>query len=58
VRDALADAALRILAEGRPGAAEVRSGVAECFPGRPAVADTVVRKARAGKIRTKLLALK
>ncbi|MBP0439126.1 hypothetical protein [Tianweitania sediminis] len=55
VRDALADAALALLAVGGPGSDEVQRVVATVFAGRPGVAGTVAAKARAGTLRPRLL---
>ncbi|MCR4521679.1 hypothetical protein [Bosea sp. 47.2.35] len=55
IRDALADAALIILASGAPGADAIEKLVGIAFAGRPGVAGTVRAKARAGAIRPKLL---
>lgn len=55
VRGALADAALMILATGGPGSAEIRHAIFKAFPGRAGVAGSVAAKARAGKLRPKLI---
>lgn len=55
IRDALADAALIILASGAPGADTVEKLLGIAFQGRPGVPGTVRAKARAGAIRPKLL---
>lgn len=56
VREALADAALMILAVDAPGAAMVREVLASVFSQRPGVPMTVQMKARTGRIRPKLAA--
>lgn len=55
IRDALADAALIILASGAPGADTVERLLGIAFTGRPGVPSTVRAKARAGAIRPKIL---
>jgi hypothetical protein len=55
VREALADAALMLLAVSGPGSDQVRAYLDKCFPGRPGVAMTVTSKARSTKLRPKLL---
>lgn len=54
VRDALADAALMILAVKAPGADLVLEVLANVFSKRPGVAVTVQQKARSGKLQPKL----
>ena len=51
VSDALADAALMLLAVNGPGADQVRTWLEKAFPGRPGVAMTVTAHARAGKFK-------
>jgi hypothetical protein len=51
VREAMADAALMLLAVGGPGADQVRAYLERAFPGRPGVAMTVTSRARSGKLR-------
>lgn len=55
IRDALADAALIILASGAPGADAVEKLLGIAFAGRPGVPGTVRAKAKAGAIRPKIL---
>ena len=55
VRDALADAALALLAVDGPGADEIRKVLDRAFAGRPGVPGTVTARARAGSLRPKLL---
>jgi hypothetical protein len=55
IRDALADVALRILAQDSTGADAIRQGLAEAFPGRSSVPATVTRKAKAGQLKPRLL---
>lgn len=57
VRDALADAALMILATDGPGADQVRTVLAAVFQKRPGVPMTVEMRARRGKLRPKLVRL-
>ena len=54
IRDALADAALMILAVDAPGAPMVREVLASVFHKRPGVPVTVQTRARTGKLRPKL----
>lgn len=56
IRDALADAALMLLATGGPGADQVRVVLASVFAARPGVPLTVEQRARSGKLRPKLVA--
>ena len=51
VREALADAALMLLAVEGPGADQVRSYLSRAFPGRVGVSMTVTSRARSGKLR-------
>jgi hypothetical protein len=55
IREALADAALMILASGAPGAEQVRHALALAFPGKVGVPVTVEAKAKMGKLRPKLI---
>lgn len=55
VREALADAAIMLLATGGPGSVEIRNAIFHAFPGRAGVAGSVAAKARAGKFRPKLI---
>lgn len=55
VREALADAALMLLAVDGPGADQVRAYLDRAFPGKPGVAMTVTSKARSTKLRPKSL---
>jgi hypothetical protein len=55
VREALADAAIMLLATGGPGSAEIRHAIFKAFPGRAGVAGSVAAKARSGKLRPKVL---
>lgn len=55
IRDALADAALALLATGGPGSDQVKLVLGRIFSERPGVAGTVAAKAKAGTIRPKLL---
>lgn len=55
IREALADAALILLASGAPGADAVEKLLGIVFSGRPGVPGTVRAKARAGAIRPKIL---
>lgn len=55
IRDALADAALMLLAVGGPGSAEIERVLAKVFAARPGVVITVTADARRGKLRPKLL---
>lgn len=54
IRDALADAALMILATGAPGAEEVRRVLAAIFEERPGVPLDVENRARRGRLKPKL----
>lgn len=56
IRDALADAALMILATGAPGADQVRTVLGSVFAQRPGVPMSVENKAKQGKLRPKLIA--
>lgn len=55
IRDALADAALMILATGGPGADQVRHVLGQVFSARPGVPLKVERQARTGRLRPKLV---
>jgi hypothetical protein len=55
IRDALADAALIILAAGAPGAEQVERLLGLAFTGRAGVPGTVRAKARSGSLRPKVL---
>lgn len=55
VREALADAALALLATDGPGAEEIRHVLAKVFAGRVGVPGTVTAKAKAGRLKPKLL---
>jgi hypothetical protein len=55
VRNALADAALMLLATDGPGSDLVRNYLGKVFAGRPGVPDTVAARAKAGTLRPKLL---
>ncbi|MXQ10448.1 hypothetical protein [Microvirga makkahensis] len=55
IREALADAAILILATDAPGGAQVRNILFKAFPGRAGVAGSVTAKARSGKLKPKLL---
>lgn len=54
IRDALADAALMIVATSAPGAESILAVVGQVFSQRPGVVMTVASRARQGKLRTKL----
>lgn len=54
IRDALADAALMILATDAPGADQVRTVLAAVFAKRPGVPMNVEQRARNGRLRPKL----
>ncbi|HEV7337474.1 MAG TPA: hypothetical protein VGO06_16005 [Bosea sp. (in: a-proteobacteria)] len=55
IRDALADAALILLASGAPGSDAIERLLGIAFSGRPGVPGTVRAKARAGAIKPKIL---
>jgi hypothetical protein len=55
VRDALADAALMLLAVDGPGSAEIRNVLARVFAARPGVVLKVSADAKRGKLRPRLL---
>lgn len=55
VRDALADAALMILATGGAGAHQIRNALALAFPSKAGVPFTTEQRAKAGGLRPKLL---
>lgn len=54
VRDALADAALMILATGAPGVDQVRAVLASVFAARPGVPITIETKVKRGRLRPRL----
>lgn len=54
-RDALADAALMLLASDGPGADAIRSYLSRVFPAMPGVPFTVTTRAKAGELRPRLL---
>lgn len=56
IRDALADAALMILATEAPGADQVRAVLGRIFEKRPGAPLMIETKAKGGKLRTKLIA--
>lgn len=56
ITQALADAALMILATGAPGANQVRAVLATIFAERPGVPISVETGAKRGKLRPKLIA--
>jgi hypothetical protein len=56
IRDALADAAIMILAADGPGADEVRAVLGAVFDSRPGVPLTVTQRIRSGTLRPKLFA--
>lgn len=58
VRAALADAALMLLATDGPGADQIRAVLANAFSARPGVPLTIEQRARAGKLRPKLVGVK
>ena len=53
-RDALADAAIAILASGAPGADQIRAYLSAVFVGKAGVPMTVTARARSGELKTKL----
>lgn len=55
VREALADAALALLATDGPGADEIRNVLRRIFAGRAGVPGTVSAKARSGRLKPKRL---
>lgn len=55
IREALADAAILLLAVGGPGADAIQRAVAKAFPGRFAVAGTVRARARVGTLKPRIL---
>lgn len=55
VREALADAAIMLLAVDGPGAEQVRAYLERAFPGRSGVPITVTSRARSGKLRPRSL---
>lgn len=58
VRDALADAALVLLATDGPGAAEIRTILKKAFRDHPGTPFTVEADAKSGKLRPKVLKLR
>lgn len=54
-RDALADAAIMLLASKGPGADAIRSYLAKVFPRMPGVPLTVTARAMSGELKPKLL---
>ena len=54
IREALADAALILLATGAPGADEVARLLGKSFPGRAGVPGTVTAQARSGRLKPKI----
>jgi hypothetical protein len=56
IREALADAALMILATEAPGADQVRAVLGRIFSSKPGVPLSIETKAKGGKLRTKLIA--
>jgi hypothetical protein len=55
VREALADAALALLATDGPGAEEIRRVLGQVFAGRVGVPGTVTARAKSGRLRPKLV---
>jgi hypothetical protein len=55
IREALADVALRMLATDASGAAELRLGLSQAFPGRVGVPEQVTRRAKSGGLKPRLL---
>lgn len=55
VRNALADAALMILATDAPGAAQILTVLEKVFASKPGVPLTVQHRARSGKLRPKMI---
>jgi hypothetical protein len=55
VRDALADAALMILATGAPGVDQVRIVLGSVFSKRPGAPVSIEQRARSGRLRTKMV---
>lgn len=55
IRDALADAALMMLATDAPGADHVRAVLAAVFAARPGVPMTIETRARRGKLKPRLM---
>lgn len=55
VREALADAALMILATDAPGADQVRTVLAAVFASRPGAPIAIENKAKRGRLRPRLL---
>lgn len=57
VRDALADAALMLLAVGGPGAAQIETVLHKAFPSKPGKVLKLIGDIQKGKIRPKLVRL-
>ena len=55
VRSALADAAIILLATGAPGSDEIQRLLGLAFPGKSGVTGTVTAKARAGRLKPKII---
>lgn len=55
IREALADAALALLAVDGPGSDQIRHFLGEVFVGRSGVPGTVTARAKAGALKPKLL---
>ena len=55
IREALADAALMLLAVDGPGSEQIKSVLARVFPGRQGLTMTIPARARRGRLRPKLL---
>lgn len=55
VRDALADAALMLLAIDGPGSEQIQAVLGKVFAARPGVVLTVTAAAKRGKLKPKLL---
>jgi hypothetical protein len=55
IRDALADAALMLLAVDGPGSQEIRNALARVFEARPGVVLSVEADVRRGRLKPKLL---
>ena len=58
VREALADAAIMLLATGAPGAESVEVFLRKVFADKPAAVTKIRHEAKSGKLKTKLLKLK
>lgn len=57
IREALADAALMILATDAPGSDQVRAVLTKIFEKRPGVPVSIETKAKGGKLRPNLIAI-